>query len=183
VVAFTVRSETGKFSFHELYERKRNMQNERVNLTPGYCRDLPTKDKRYFVKDYNCPGLWLQILPTGFKTWYYRYRPKSKDMVFIKLGRLEMLNPSQARTRAKEIQADIVRGNDPFERRKKWETQISFGDGLKGWFKNTLTTPRFRKKTIKDIKGALNVWVLHNSHDPEVRKKLNVLEDLRHKKL
>ena len=28
------------------------MQNERVNLTPGYCRDLPTKDKRYFVKDY-----------------------------------------------------------------------------------------------------------------------------------
>ena len=30
------------------------MQNERVNLTPGYCKDLPTKDKRYFVKDYNC---------------------------------------------------------------------------------------------------------------------------------
>ena len=83
----------------------------------------------------------------------------------------------------KEIQGDIVKGNDPLERRKKWENQISFGDGLKGWFKNTLTTPRFRKKTIKDIKGALNVWVFHNSHDPEVRKKLNVLEDLKHKKL
>ena len=89
-----------------------------------------------------------------------------------------MLNPSQARTRAKEIQGDIVKGNDPLERRKKWETSISFGDGLKGWFKNTLTTPRFRKKTIKDIKGALNVWVFHNSLDPEVRKKTTLFRFL-----
>ena len=159
------------------------MRNERINLTPGYCKDLKPKDELYYVKDYNCPGLWFWIYPSGFKTWYYHYRAKGKKPGRIKLGRFEMLNPSQARTRAKEIQGDIVKGNDPLERRKKWETSISFGDGLKGWFKNTLTTPRFRKKTIKDIKGALNVWVFHNSLDPEVRKKLNVLEDLKHKKL
>ena len=66
---------------------------------------------------------------------------------------------------------------------KKWENQISFGDGLKGWFKNTLTTPRFRKSTIKNIKDALNVWIFHKTHDSEVKKKLNVLDNLRHKKL
>ena len=159
------------------------MKNERINLTPGFCRDLKSKDKKYHVHDLNCPGLWLRVLPTGFKTWYYHYRPRGKDVVFIKLGRLEMLNPSQARTRAKEIQGDIVKGNDPIERRKKWETQLTFSEELKLWFKNTLTTPRFRQSTIKNIKGALNVWVFHNTRYPEVRKKLNLLEDLRHKKL
>ena len=89
------------------------MKYERIVLTPGFCKDLKPKEKRYFVKDYNCPGLWLQILPTGFKTWYYRYRPRGKDKAFIKLGRFEMLNPAQARKRAKEIQGDIVKGNDP----------------------------------------------------------------------
>ena len=71
----------------------------------------------------------------------------------------------------KEIQGDIVKGNDPLERRKKWENQISFGDGLKGWFKNTLTTPRFRKKTIKDIKGGgtpSGVWSFFKA--PKVKK-------------
>ena len=74
--------------------------------------------------------MWLWIYPSGFKTWYYHYRPRGKQTTNIKLGRFEMLNPSQARTRAKEIQGDIVKGNDPLERRKKWENQISFGDGL-----------------------------------------------------
>ena len=95
------------------------MKSERINLTPGYCRDLKPRDKKYFVKDLNCPGLWFQVLPSGFKTWYYHYRPRGKKPSFIKLGRFEMLNPSQARTRAKEIQGDIVKGNDPLERRKK----------------------------------------------------------------
>ena len=159
------------------------MKYERIVLTPGFCKDLKPKEKRYFVKDYNCPGLWLQILPTGFKTWYYRYRPRGKDKAFIKLGRFEMLNPAQARKRAKEIQGDIVKGNDPLERRKKWELQLTFGEELKLWFKNSLTTPRFARATIKTIKGSLGVWVFHKTNDPEVRKKLNVLEDLKHKKL
>ena len=147
------------------------MKNERINLTPGYCRNLKAKDKQYFVLDLNCPGLWLRVYPSGFKTWYYHYRPRGKQTTSIKLGRLEMLNPSQARKRAKEIQGDIVKGNDPLERRKKWENQISFGDGLKGWFKNTLTTPRFRKKTIKDIKGGgtpSGVWSFFKA--PKVKK-------------
>ena len=159
------------------------MKNERIVLTPGLCRDLKSKDKQYFVYDLNCPGLWLRIYPSGFKTWYYHYRPKGRPTTSIKLGRLEMLNPSQARIRAKEIQADIVRGNDPLERRKKWEVQLTFGEELKLWFKNSLTVPRFAKSTIKTIKGSLGVWIFHNTHDPEVRKKLNVLEDLKHKKL
>jgi hypothetical protein len=164
------------------------MKYERINLTPGFCRDLKAKDKKYFVKDLNCPGLWLQILPSrnfkpGFKTWYYSYRPRGKGTAKIKLGRFEMLNPTQARKRAKEIQGDIVKGNDPLDRRKEWEVQLTFGEELKLWFKNSLTVPRFAKSTIKTIKGSLGVWIFHNTYDPEVRKKLNVLEDLKHKKL
>jgi|TARA_B100002003_G_scaffold141730_1_gene131113 site-specific recombinase XerD len=156
---------------------------ERINLTPGYCRDIKARNKQFFVHDLNCPGLWLRIYPSGFKTWYYHYRPKGRQTTSIKLGRFEMLNPSQARTRAKEIQADIIKGNDPYERKQKWKTQLSFGEELKSWFKNTLTTPRFRKSTIKTIKGSLNVWIFHKTKDSEVRKKLNVLENIRHKKI
>ena len=31
------------------------MKTERINLTPGYCRDLKSKDKKYFVKDLKLP--------------------------------------------------------------------------------------------------------------------------------
>ena len=72
------------------------MKNERINLTPGFCRDLKPKDKLYYVYDKNCPGLWLWIYPSGFKTWYYHYRPRGRQTTNIKLGRFEMLNPAQA---------------------------------------------------------------------------------------
>ena len=94
------------------------MKNERLNLTPGFCRDLKAKGKEYFVKDLNYPGLWLRIYPSGFKCWYYHYRPKGRPTARNKLGRFEMLNPSQARKHAREIQGDIIKGNDPLERRK-----------------------------------------------------------------
>ena len=67
---------------------------ERINLTPGYCRDIKARNKQFFVHDLNCPGLWLRIYPSGFKTWYYHYRPKGRQTTSIKLGRFEMLNPS-----------------------------------------------------------------------------------------
>ena len=97
----------------------RVMKKERINLTPGYCKDLNPHDKYYYIRDENCPGLWLRILPTGMKTWYYNYRPKNKSPIRIKLGRLEMLNPSQARKRVREIQGDITRGKDPIQRKKE----------------------------------------------------------------
>jgi hypothetical protein len=68
---------------------------ERINLTPGYCRDIKARNKQFFVHDLNCPGLWLRIYPSGFKTWYYHYRPRGRQTTSIKLGRFEMLNPFQ----------------------------------------------------------------------------------------
>ena len=102
------------------------MKKERINLTPGYCKELKPLDKDYFICDLNCTGLWLRVFPTGMKTWYYRYRPKNKNPVRMKLGRLEMLNPSQARKRVREIQGDIVRGKDPAQRQKDWEEELTF---------------------------------------------------------
>ena len=37
------------------------MIKERENLTPGYCNKLLSRDKKYFVVDANCPGLWLKV--------------------------------------------------------------------------------------------------------------------------
>ena len=62
------------------------MKNERINLTPGFCMDLKAKDKQYFVLDLNCPGLWLRVYPSGFKTWVYHYRPRGKQTSSIKLN-------------------------------------------------------------------------------------------------
>jgi len=83
------------------------MKNERIVLTPGLCRDLKSKDKQYFVYDLNCPGLWLRIYPSGFKTWYYHYRPKGRLTTNIKLGRFEMLNP----TLVQRILSTLIRNN------------------------------------------------------------------------
>jgi len=67
------------------------MKHERINLTPGYCRDLKSKDELYYVQDYNCPGLWFWIYPSGFKTWYYHYRPKKRKPDRIKLRNLHSI--------------------------------------------------------------------------------------------
>ena len=57
------------------------------------------------------------------------------------------------------------------------------GKNFKRGFKNTLTAPRFERSTIKHIKSALTVWVFHKTNDIEVKKKITLLEDLRHKRI
>ncbi len=84
------------------------MKYERINLTPGLCRDLKQKkNKLYYVCDKNCPGLWLWVYPSGFKTWYYHYRPKGRLTTNIKLGRFEMLNP----TLVQRMPSTLIRNN------------------------------------------------------------------------
>ena len=30
------------------------MENKRINLTPGYCKELKPLDKYYYIRDENC---------------------------------------------------------------------------------------------------------------------------------
>ncbi len=62
-------------------------------------------------------GLYLQITPTGSKSWVFRYKSngRARDMG---LGPISAVNLAQARERAAECRQQRSAGKDPIEQRK-----------------------------------------------------------------
>lgn len=74
---------------------------------------LKPKAKPYQVHDEDVRGLLLRIQPSGVMTYYYEYRLSNGRRNRLRIGRHGRITSHQARDRAKEIAAEIVRGNDP----------------------------------------------------------------------
>ena len=79
-------------------------------LTDVACRKAPAKDKPYKLADAH--GLYLYVLPTGFKSWRWKYRigGKEKRLVFGPY-------PTITLVKAREMREDAARvlreGADP----------------------------------------------------------------------
>ncbi|WP_028966944.1 tyrosine-type recombinase/integrase [Sphingomonas phyllosphaerae] len=79
-------------------------------LTDVACRKAPAKDKPYKLADAH--GLYLYVLPTGFKSWRWKYRigGKEKRLVFGSY-------PTITLVKAREMREDAARvlreGADP----------------------------------------------------------------------
>lgn len=62
-------------------------------------------------------GLWLQVSPSGSKSWIFRYTRASKQRE-MGLGPLHTVTLSEARTRAKECRLKLLDEIDPLDARK-----------------------------------------------------------------
>ncbi len=62
-------------------------------------------------------GLYLQITPTGAKSWVFRYKSngRARDMG---LGPISAVNLAQAREKAADCRRQRSNGKDPIEERK-----------------------------------------------------------------
>lgn len=68
----------------------------------------------YQVHDTELHGFLLRVQPSGVMTYYLEYRhPLTRRKDRIKIERHGKITPTQARDRAREIAADIVKGIDP----------------------------------------------------------------------
>jgi integrase len=61
-------------------------------------------------------GLWLQVSPSGSKSWVFRFTIKSKQLV-MGLGAVHTVGLSEARARAKEQRLLLLDGKNPLEAR------------------------------------------------------------------
>lgn len=62
-------------------------------------------------------GLWLQVSPSGSKSWVFRFTIKGKQMV-MGLGATHTVGLSEARSKAKEQRLLLIDGKNPLEVRQ-----------------------------------------------------------------
>ena len=64
--------------------------------------------------DQRVPGLCLRVLPSGIRTWTFRYRPKdSLSLKRLGLGRYPEVGLALARERAEKKRVEVAGGADP----------------------------------------------------------------------
>ncbi|MGZ3697304.1 MAG: tyrosine-type recombinase/integrase [Bdellovibrionota bacterium] len=74
---------------------------------------LEPGEKPYQVHDTDIHGFLIRVQPTGVMTYYYEYRLPCGIRNRIRIEKHGKITPEQARDRAKNIAADLVKGIDP----------------------------------------------------------------------
>jgi integrase len=92
----------------------------RGGLTVTAIENLGAKSSRYEVPDPACPGLYLQVHPTGAKSWCYRFRfgGKSRKLTIgaaLTDEGIEVIRIGDARDIADEARVKVARQLDPIE--------------------------------------------------------------------
>jgi hypothetical protein len=86
-----------------------------MGKTDAQIRALQPRAARYLVSDGR--GLSLDVLPSGVKSWMYRYRHDGKPQK-VTLGRYPDLTLKAARDKRDELAAQVVGGRSPAEEKK-----------------------------------------------------------------
>lgn len=100
----------------------------KVNFTKQFLTkcQVPTKGRTYF-HDTQEKGLSAYITSNGVITFFVRKRVSGKDER-IHLGHFPELSVENARKQALVVKADVAKGIDPNEEKKRLREEISFGE-------------------------------------------------------
>jgi len=127
---------------------------------------LEPRPKPYQVHDTDIHGFLLRVQPSGVMTYYYEYRLLGSRNRF-RIEKHGKVTPEQARDRAKEIAADLIKGIDPKAvKREKVASLGKFIDGFYApWAESHL---RSGKTNVQRLKARF-VYLLDKSlDDPKI---------------
>jgi integrase len=102
-------------------------------LTVKAVENLQARAERYEVPDPGCAGLYLQIHPSGLKSWAYRFRfaGKSRKLTigtaYTEAG-VEVLKIGDARNVADEARVFVARRIDPIQIKKEQQKKAAEAD-------------------------------------------------------
>ena len=82
-----------------------------IKLTNSVVNKLSRKDKRYEVWDTEVKGLYVKVLPSGGKIYYFFYRAEGRKRHFL-LGKHGNITAPAAREAAIEKAGEIAKGAD-----------------------------------------------------------------------
>ncbi len=95
----------------------------KVKLTDAFVRSaksIPTKSGKLAATEYadeTTNGLSLRIMPSGVKSWTYRYRANGKQKR-LSLGKTEQVTLADARRAAQAAIGHVATGGDPVKQKK-----------------------------------------------------------------
>ncbi|MEM6623655.1 MAG: site-specific integrase [Pseudomonadota bacterium] len=92
------------------------MDSRNIKLTQSAVDAAKTAEKRYALHDTVIVGFRLYVLPSGRKTYHYRYRVGGGRGATIrepKIGDAKSMKAEKARAIARDWQAEVAKGGDP----------------------------------------------------------------------
>lgn len=117
-----------------------------------------------FIWDTELRGFALRVMPSGVRTYMVQYRNRYGVSRRLALGRHGVITPEQARKRAREILAEVTRGEDPAAARKKARNAVNVAELCDRYLKehvtifNRLRSAReYRRLVERHIKPTLGV--------------------------
>jgi integrase len=132
------------------------------SLTPPARKDGKPGDKIFF--DSELAGFGLRVRDGGSKTWLVQYAVAGKTRRLV-LGPTSLLDPSKARTAAKDILAKVRLGQDPVAEKaeKRARTGETFEACLKIYLERRRNEGRLRASSYREIERHLirNLKALH----------------------
>jgi len=86
----------------------------------------PPGSRKAVYRDTTCKGLSLEVRATGGRTWYLTYTNKRGKRHQHRLGDLQDLSLSQARSVADQCRTTVAMGGDPAEKQALLRTTPTF---------------------------------------------------------
>lgn len=106
-----------------------------MRTSPLYCRIIALQDDRlgprtseYAVHDFDQPGLFVRVRPSGNRTYYYRPHGGSNQRA-VRLGNAEQLTVSDARLKSRRIDDQLANGG----RISELSSKAAAGTVRKAW--------------------------------------------------
>jgi integrase len=118
----------------------------------------PEIGHQYEVPDPGCPGLYLRVMPSGKKTWAFRWSTAGR-VQRITLGGWPATTLEQARSRAGALRSQWDAGQDPAAAQKartaKGTTLVDLAERFRAEH-----LPRLKPKTVECYEHVLDRWIL-----------------------
>ena len=127
-----------------------------TQLTSTQIKNAKPTDK--LQKLFDGGGLYLEIKPSGVKTWRMKCKPNGKETL-LSFGQYPMVSLADARKKRAEAQKQLSEGLDPRKvkaekaLKAKAQTEYTFEKIARNWYKNRLSN--WKENTAKDILNQL----------------------------
>lgn len=125
-------------------------------LTDVAIRNAQPREKRYKLSDAH--GLYLEVLPTGSRSWRWKYRFAGVEKR-LTLGPYPLITIKRARELRDEARGLLLGGTDPGAQRRAARTQVKYGDTFeaiaRSWHaqKKVTLTDRYAEQVLTRLEA------------------------------
>lgn len=137
---------------------------DRAKLTNSECANVASSGKRQRLWDSQIPGFHIVAMPSGHKSFYYRYRWNGQVRDF-RIGTYGAITATQARKLAQSFAGDVARGIDIQTRKKtdklaaKRERRSTLGKFIESVYgPYVMTEKKCGKEILARLKCCFGHW-------------------------